>query len=264
MNVIDNIVQNKFEQLIIKKDEKSLETIKKEAMDKVSTKKSHVFYDKLRKGNNTKLIAEYKPASPSQGKINDTDVKTVINNYANEEVDLISVLTEETYFNSCLENLVKAKQITSIPILRKDFLIDEYMIYESALYGADCILLINNIYSDIEKGLEICNNLGIDAIVECHTLDDLLSIKDFGAKIIGINNRNLENFSVNLETTKKLHEFIPDDVYCVSESGVKTSADAYTLKEYGANALLIGTSLLKKKGTSEQSKFIQELKRILK
>jgi indole-3-glycerol phosphate synthase len=152
--------------------------------------------------------------------------------------------------------------MTTKPLLRKDFIIDEYMIYEAALNNASCILLITGICPDIEEYLNISEDLGLDVIIECHDLNNINEISDLNPKIIGVNNRNLSNLSINLETTKKLKKYVPN--YLISESGVKNIEDAQLLKSYGADAILIGTSILKGKSEFEIENYLNQLSYVLK
>lgn len=263
MNVIEKIVENKRQTVMKNKKNKSLDEIKKEAKDFISTKTEKFrFQEKLKDKKTSKLIAEYKPASPSKGNISPLKVEEVIGIYEKYPVDMISVLTEELYFNSNIENFIKASQMTSKPLLRKDFVIDEYMIYESALNNASCILLINGVCPDMEEYINISEELGLDAIIECHNMDDINQVIDLNPKIIGINNRNLSDLSVDLETTKKLKEYVPN--YLISESGVENIEDAKLLKSYGADAVLIGTSILKDKSINEIGNYIKQLSSALK
>lgn len=263
MNVIEKIVENKMKILMKNKNKKSLEEIKKEAYDFVSTKTEKFrFEEKLKEGKTTKLIAEYKPASPSKGDITSLKVEEIIQLYDKYPVDMISVLTEEVYFNSNIENFKTANRLTSKPLLRKDFVVDEYMIYESAINNASCILLINGICPDMDGYINICENLGLDAIIECHDIEDINQVIDLNPKIIGINNRNLTNLTVDLETTEKLRKYVPN--YLISESGVESIEDAQLLKNYGADAVLIGTSILKDRHSSEIGNYINQLSLTLK
>ncbi len=263
MDVINNIINNKKKSLEISKNKLPLEKIKKEVIDKQSTNdKKFRFQEVLKDNSYTKLITEFKPASPSMGDISHMDIKDVISIYDKENVDMISILTEESYFKSNLENFKKATKITNKPLLRKDFVIDEYMIYEAVNNNASCVLLISNICPDIEEYLGLCNDLKIDALVECHTKEEVEKAGDYGSKIIGINNRNLNDFTINLETTKNLRKYVKG--YLISESGVKTPEDAKLLKSYGADAILIGTSVLNNENKTDIEKYINELTKVLK
>ena len=261
MNVIDRIIENKKVTLTQTKKQKPLEKLKEEAIDIVSTKtKLFRFQEKL-KNKTTQLIAEYKPASPSKGNISTLKAEDVIPIYDKNNVDMMSILTEETYFKSNLKNFNIANNLTNKPLLRKDFIIDEYMIYEAAVNNASGILLISGICPNIEEYLNISRNLGLDAVVECHTLEDIESVVDYNPEIIGINNRNLDDFTINLKTTKELKKYVPN--YLISESGVKTIEDAKKLKEYGADGILIGTSILQNNTEKEIEKFIENLINVL-
>lgn len=263
MTVIDEIIKNKRISVNKAKEKKSISLIRKEAEDFSSTKnKYYRFQEELRNNEYTNLIAEYKPASPSQGNISKLKVEDVVSIYDKYPVDMISVLTEESYFKSNLENLKKAELLTEKALLRKDFVIDEYMIYEAATTNASCILLIEGICPDMEKYLNITMDLGLDAIVECHSKRDLENVVDYDPKIIGINNRNLSNFTINLDTTRELREYVPN--YIISESGVKSVSDARLLRDYGADGVLIGTSILKNKDEEKIGDYIKELKNSLK
>lgn len=263
MTVIEKIVDNKRKILMQEKNKKSLDEIKKEAEDFVSTKtKKFRFQEILKNNKTTKLIAEFKPASPSKGDISSLNVEDIIQIYEKNPVDMISVLTEQLYFKSSIENFKKANMLTSKPLLRKDFVVEEYMIYESALNNASCILLINGICPDMEEYINISENLGMDCIIECHDIEDIKEVIDLNPRIIGINNRNLTNLTVDLKTTERLREYVPN--YLISESGVESIEDAKVLKSYGADAILIGTSILKDKDKNEIADYINSLSLTLK
>lgn len=262
MNVIDEIIENKKKILEKTKAKKDLSQIKKEAFDyRESIDEKFRFQSILKKDKTTKLICEYKPASPSKGDISNLDVTEVIKIYDETPVDMISVITEKSYFKSNFRNFQIANENTRKPLLRKDFVIDEYMIYEAAANNASCILLIEGVCPDMEKYLNITYELGIDAIVECHSKDDLENVVDLNPQIIGVNNRNLNDLTINLDTTKYLREYVPN--YMISESGVNTLDDARLLKSYKADALLIGTSILRKNNPSTIKSYIRQLHNVL-
>ncbi|MGN1363282.1 MAG: indole-3-glycerol-phosphate synthase [Methanobrevibacter sp.] len=263
MDKVGQIVENKKKLMIKLKNKKSLNEIKKEAEDFVSTRDNKFrFQEKFDNIKGTKLIAEFKPASPSKGDISSVKIEDVMKIYNESPVDMISCLTEELYFKSNLNNLKKAAEITNKPILRKDFFVDEYMIYEAALNGASCILLISNLDINIEEYKNIASDLGLDSIIECHNKEEIEFANDIKAPIIGINNRNLADFTIDFNTTKNLGQYVNN--YLISESGVETIDDAKLLKSYGADALLIGTSLLKDKKYIETKNFINNLNEVLK
>ena len=263
MNVIEKILMNKRKKLSQQKNKKTLKEMKKEAEDHISTTDNKFrFQEKLKDKTSTKLVAEYKPASPSQGNISTLKPEEVIPLYDSNPVDMISILTEESYFKSSLNNFRKAEQLTDKPLLRKDFVIDKYMIYEAALNNASCILLITGICPNIGEYLSITEDLGLDTIVECHSKKDIEEIEELNPKIIGINNRNLSTLSIDLETTRKLKQYVPN--YLISESGVQNVNEAMQLKSYGADAILVGTSILKGKNDEEITQYITQLNKALK
>lgn len=263
MNVVEKIITNKKKIIAKQKKHKPLNNIRKEATDYISTKNNKFLFEKkIKENNTTKLIAEFKPASPSQGKISNLTPEEIIPLYESNPVDMISVLTEESYFKSNITNFQKARKITTKPLLRKDFVIDKYMLYESALNDANCVLLINGVCPNIEEYLNITKNLGLNAIIECHSLEDIEEVVDLNPKIIGINNRNLSTLEVDLDTTKELREYVPN--YLISESGVQNVEDAALLKSYGADAILIGTSILKGKNKDNIKDYLTQISQTLK
>ena len=190
------------------------------------------------------IIAELKPRSPTEGDlIGNRDILTLASEYEVGGATALSVITSP-HFGGKVETVSRVKSSVSIPVLCKDFVVDEYQVWESFGYGADALLLIEGI-SPVEKLLELVDELGLEAVVECHSAEEIEGAVDAGAKLIGINNRNLRTFTVDLETTAKLAEYVPGDSIMISESGVKTPADARYLFECGADALLIGTALMR-------------------
>jgi indole-3-glycerol phosphate synthase len=207
------------------------------------------FYDALR-ANPTRLsmIAEVKRASPSAGTIAaDFDPLTIARGYEKAGANALSVLTDEKYFQGRLEYLTLIREQVDIPCLRKDFIIHEAQIFEAVVAGADAILLIVAALDQptLEHLLEVASTFQLDALVEVHDLPELERALATDARIIGVNNRNLKHFTVDLGTTEKLAEEVPDDVVLVAESGIKTVADAIRLAEAGADALLVGETLMR-------------------
>ncbi len=194
------------------------------------------------------LIAEIKRRSPSIGIIRkDLDIEETSNIYQENGAKAISVLTDQQYFNGSLDDLRIAKETTSLPILRKDFIIDAYQIYESRVWGADCILLIASILEDSQLAdfIALSRDLGMASIVEVHSAAEIDRALSVSAEIIGINNRNLNDFSCDLKTTIRLVKDIPGDKVKISESGIKDSEDVKNLRESGIDAILVGEVLLK-------------------
>lgn len=193
------------------------------------------------------IIAEIKRRSPSKGLIREhVDPVRIAEIYEAHGARALSVLTDEAYFGGSLEDLRQVREATSLPILRKDFVVDPYQIYEARAAGADAILLIVAILTaeEIRTFLRIARDLDIDALVEVHTLAEQDRALDADARIIGINNRDLKTFTVDLRTTLELVRSIPDDRIMVSESGIRDRADLIRLQEAGVHAVLIGEALM--------------------
>lgn len=196
------------------------------------------------------LIAEIKFASPSAGIIcKKTDPVTIGKIYENAGAAAISLLTDKKFFGGDLNHLSRLKKAISLPVLRKDFIIDEVQVMESFLGGADAILLIARILShrQLKDLRDICHDLGMAALVEVHDRQDIEKAVACGADIVGINNRDLNTFNVSLETTLKLAPLVPEGHIIVSESGIKNKGDLQLLKQAGIQAVLVGTSLMKSK-----------------
>jgi indole-3-glycerol phosphate synthase len=194
------------------------------------------------------VIAEVKKASPSAGIIApDFDAVAVATTYDRAGASAISVLTDEKYFQGHLSFLPKIRAVTSIPLLRKDFIIDDLQIWEASVAGADAILLIVAALSQdqLRHLLETAAACQLDALVEVHDRPELERALETDARIIGINNRNLRTFEVHLETTAELSEEVPDEIILVSESGIRTTEDARRVHSWGANAILVGEALMR-------------------
>jgi indole-3-glycerol phosphate synthase len=193
------------------------------------------------------LIAEVKKASPSRGVLcPDLDPVALGRSFAENGAAAISVLTEVNNFKGSPEYLAVIKDKVNIPLLRKDFIFDEYQIYESAAYGADALLLIVAILSkeQLTRLLKLSNKLGMDCLVEVHNERELEQALESKTKIIGINNRDLNTFEIDINTTRKLMPFVPVGISVVSESGIKSRDDIITMMECGVNAVLVGEALV--------------------
>ncbi|MGA9362803.1 MAG: indole-3-glycerol phosphate synthase TrpC [Bacteroidota bacterium] len=192
-------------------------------------------------------IAEVKKRSPSRGLLSeDFDPRKIARQYEQGGASAISVLTDGEFFGGGLEDLTKVKENVSLPVLRKDFIIDEYQIHEARAYGADAILLISEILSegDVQGFVELAGKLGMAAIVESHKAEGIEKAKSAGAQIIGVNNRDLNNFTLDLETSFRMRPLIPDGVVAISESGIKSSGDLQRLRDAGYRGALIGETLM--------------------
>ena len=201
-----------------------------------------------RRDNQIAIIAEIKKASPSSGLIAEPfDPIAIAENYERSGAEAISVLTDQTFFQGSLTDLIDVRRHVSLPILRKDFIVDEIQIAESVLAGASAVLLIVAALEGKELLTlsEAAVRYHLDALVEVHTVEDLDCALDIGAQIIGINNRNLSTFEVDLSVTEQLSELVPADVVLVSESGFKTAQDVLRAHWCGVDAILVGEALMR-------------------
>ena len=208
------------------------------------------------------LIAEIKPRSPSAGELMVQPPLEVADLYAKSGADIISVLTDKPYFGGSLELLKEVRARVPQAILRKDFIIDEYQVYETFLSGADAFLLIANILREenIIKFIGLAEALDLDYLLEVHDAEEIEKALRCGAGLIGINNRDLKSLKVDIETTQKLIQYIPSYIPVVSESGIETAADVRRVREWGARGILVGTSILQSDNPLEK---IKELKQAL-
>ena len=219
-------------------------------------RKDFIFKNAL-SGNKIKIISEIKKASPSKGLIcQDFDPIKIAKEYNEAKTDCISILTEPYFFLGNNAYIKDVKKVTDIPILRKDFIIDEKQIYESKIIGADCILLICAILDEkkLKEFLNLAHKLCLSALVEAHNEDEIKTALNCNAEIIGVNNRNLKTFEVDFNNTFKLRKLVPDDIIFVSESGIKTREDIIKLEENNVNAVLIGETFMKSKNKIEEIK----------
>ena len=198
-------------------------------------------------GTHTRLIAEAKRASPSKGLLcSNFNPVELAKNYAQGGAAAISVLTEANYFEGSLDHLAAIREEIRLPLLRKDFIFDPYQVYESCAYGADALLLIVATLSQeqLEELLSLSHSLGLSCLVEVHHENEVEKALTSQAKIIGINNRDLNTFKVDIDTTRRLAPLIPPGHIIVSESGINRRSDVEKLKEWGVNAVLVGEALV--------------------
>ena len=245
---------------IVKATEKRLATVSAEQRQTVvnAAKKLPVTEDFLFKKALAKdglsFICEVKKASPSKGIIaEDFPYLGIAKSYEKAGADAVSVLTEPEFFKGSGEYLREISQSISLPCLRKDFIIDEYQIYEAKTLGASAVLLICAILDDekLKSYLELAHSLGLSALVETHNREELMRAVNSGAEIIGVNNRDLKTFNVDLNTTKQLFAKAPSGKILVSESGIHTESDIELVKAAGANAVLIGEAFMRSENKSE-------------
>ncbi|WP_099469846.1 indole-3-glycerol phosphate synthase TrpC [Konateibacter massiliensis] len=251
--ILDDIVRDKRKRLEESKKKISEGEMKRLAM--ASERQSVSFYEALAKPG-LSIIGEFKKASPSMGVIKSKIELTDRIDQYNEAVDAISCLTEEDYFNGSIAYLKQIREMSDLPIIRKDFIIDEYQIYEAKTIGADAILLIAAILDDKEMKVfyDLAYHLGMDVLVEVHDEEEMQRALHLQAKIIGVNNRNLKDFTISLETTKRLSELVTEGTVFVSESGVTTEEDIAFLKGCKVNALLIGRAFMESENPRELAK----------
>jgi indole-3-glycerol phosphate synthase len=205
------------------------------------------FFGAIKREGELSVIAEIKKASPSKGLIRaDFDPAEIARQYTKAGVQAISVLTERDFFQGNDENLIKVRQTAPVPILRKDFIIDLWQVYQSRGMGADAVLLIVSILPDdlLNKMMVVSGILGMHCLVEVHDEEELARALKAGAKIIGINNRDLKTFRTDIKVTESLINLIPHDRAVVSESGIKTAEDMRYLRGLGVDAVLIGEALM--------------------
>jgi indole-3-glycerol phosphate synthase len=253
MNILNEIVKKKAERLQYAKSTIPINELKKCIQD---IDKARDFRTAIKRNDEKiRLIAEIKRASPSKGLIRkDFDLIKIASVYDEKPVIAISVLTEEDFFQGHLSYIKVVKDITSKPVLRKDFIFDEYQIYESRVNHADAILLIAAILdkNQAEEYLHLAKELGLHILFEVHDEDDLEKALLIDADIIGINNRNLKTLKIDLSTTMRLKKDIPKDKIVVSESGIKNRADVVRLIDARIDAMLIGTSLMEAEDIGEK------------
>ncbi|MCD7722877.1 MAG: indole-3-glycerol phosphate synthase TrpC [Clostridiales bacterium] len=242
LNEIAAYTKERYAAIKKKESEKSV-TAKALAM-----KKGAFEFEKALGAPGLSFICEIKKASPSKGLISpDFPYLKIALEYEKGGADCISCLTEPRWFLGADEYLRKIKAAVSIPVLRKDFTLSSYQIYEAKLLGADCVLLICALLSEsqIREYIAICNDLGISALVEAHSEPETETALRAGARIVGVNNRNLNDFSVDVSNSARMRRLIPENIIYVSESGVKSRADIETLQANNTNAVLIGEALMR-------------------
>ncbi len=245
MSILDRITGKKKERLDYIKGKIPLSDLKARIAD---AEKPRDFKGAIGKRQvRIRLIAEIKQASPLKGAIRtDFDLRGIARIYEEKAVDAVSVLTEEDFFCGDLKYIPSVKGVTTKPVLRKDFIFDEYQILESRAWGADAILLIASLLDRVqaEEYLALSRELGFSALFEVHSFDELEKALRVNAEIIGINNRDLKTLTVDLNTTFRLKGQIPSDRVVVSESGIRTRDDVARLAGAGVDAILVGASLM--------------------
>jgi indole-3-glycerol phosphate synthase len=259
MNILDKIIIDKRREVLLKK-----------SIIPVTQLEHSVFFEKQTislsqnlRHSNTGIIAEHKRRSPSKSVINqDFTVEEVVKGYENAGACGISVLTDAKYFGGSLDDLLLARATVSIPLLRKEFIIDEYQILEAKAHGADVILLIAAVLTqeEIKQLSEFAQSLNLEVLMEVHNLEELQKSIMPSLNMLGVNNRNLKTFEVSLDFSKELAVHIPNEFVKVSESGISTIEAIQELKPYGYQGFLIGENFMKTDNAGQSAKaFIEKI-----
>ena len=266
--ILDDIVEKKKIRLAKRKENITLEQIKNKAEKIVEEENKTItgYVNKFKDAFSKKglsVIGEYKKASPSKGVIQeDFNLEQIKKFYDYMEVDAFSVLTEEDYFKGCDDYISALKKMCETPILRKDFVIDFYQIYEAKVLGADGILLIAAVLKDsLGDYYNEAKKFNLQPLVEVHNKEELDLALKYDCDIIGINNRDLKTFNVSLDTFKELKQYVPDDKILISESGIMSLNDLNKIKSYGAHGVLIGEFFMRNIFNNE---FKEQYKKMMK
>lgn len=255
-NILNAIIENKKMEVAALKTLLPLEAVQKAINH---SRSSRPFFELFEQG--PILIGEIKPKSPSHGALT-TNPLSIAHIYADSDIDCISVLTDQKYFGGGVELLQQVRAIAPQPIFRKEFVVDVYQIYESAMIEADAVLLIASVLDDatLRECINACNECSLGYIVEIHAREDVEKALRAHARVIGINNRNLDTLTIDLSVTEEMMRLIPSTTYAVSESGIQTVSDVRRVTAAGARGILVGASILTAENSLTQ---ITNLKRAL-
>lgn len=257
--ILDELAQTAAKRVAEDKKNISLDEMKQKAY---ALPKGDFRFEKVLSHRSGRVICEVKKASPSKGIISqDFPYLDIAAEYEKIGADCISCLTEPSRFLGSDKIFTDIRHRVNIPMLRKDFTVDEYQIYQSKVMGADAVLLICSILNSeqLKEYIGICDTLGISALVEAHNQDEIKTAVKAGARIIGVNNRNLKDFSIDLENAVSLRRMIPRNLIFIAESGIASPEDAAKMLNYGANAVLVGEAFMKSDDKSGFLKRIREL-----
>ena len=260
MNILDQLAEHARQRVEATKQQVPLAEVKRQAL---ALPKGDFRFEQALNRPGLSFICECKKASPSKGLIApEFPYLQIAKDYEAAGADAISVLTEPKWFLGSETYLQEIASAVSTPCLRKDFTVDEYMIYEAKLLGASAVLLICSILSDaqLKAYRELCDVLGLSALVEAHDETEIRRALNAGARIMGVNNRNLKDFTVDTENSRRLRELVPPEVLFVSESGVRTAEDVAAVRAMGADAVLIGETLMR---ALDKTAKLRELKGLL-
>jgi indole-3-glycerol phosphate synthase len=245
---LDTILSVTREKVAERRSASDIDRLKATAYEFRSQRGKYQLSGAMARTDRTNIIAEIKRASPSKGVINDKiDVAETATMYERGGASAISVLTEEQFFKGSLEDLRRVRAAAGLTILRKDFTVHEFQIYEAAAAGADAILLIVAALTaeNLLDFQQLAHDLGLDALVEVHTQDELEIAADVGAKLIGVNNRNLRTFDVSLDVSRELIKRRPENALMIAESGISTREQIKELSNLGYNGFLVGEALMR-------------------
>ncbi|TET52744.1 MAG: indole-3-glycerol phosphate synthase TrpC [Anaerolineales bacterium] len=242
--ILDEIVAWKREEVARAKSERPLELVREQAAQASPVRD----FEAAMRARGVSLVAEVKRASPSKGLLRpDLDPASLAREYESSGASAISVLTDERFFQGHLDHLRDVRQSAELPVLRKDFLLESYQVFEARAAGADAVLLITAALEqgELEDMLRIATDLGMAALVEAHDEREMERALSAGPRIIGVNNRDLRTFVVDLATTERLRSMVPEDVLLIAESGIRTRADVERMVAVGVDAVLVGEALLR-------------------
>lgn len=261
MTILDQIIASKKREVALKK---SIIPIKQLEESVLFERKTSSLVQHL-SNSSSGIIAEHKRRSPSKSIINHSDaVEDIVKGYENGGASGISILTDNQYFGGSLDDLILARATTHLPLLRKDFMVDEYQIIEAKAFGADVILLIAAVLTreEVKTLSELAKSLQLEVLLEIHNQEELDKSIMPSLDLIGVNNRNLKTFEVNLDYSKQLAEQIPNDFIRISESGIDSTEEILELKEYGFKGFLMGEYFMKSENPErEMNEFIKKINR---
>lgn len=249
MTILDELAAFARERVKNAKEAVGMEEMKARALDIASHKTVEAFrFEKALAGPDIAFICEVKKASPSKGLIAENfPYVEIAREYEAAGAECISVLTEPKWFLGSGEYLREITEAVNTPCIRKDFTVDEYMIYEAKVLGASAVLLICSLLETrtLERYIQIADSLGLSALVEAHDEEEIRSAVASGARMIGVNNRNLKNFTVDVHNSERLRKMVPDGILFVAESGIRNADDVRAMREAGADACLVGETLMR-------------------
>lgn len=261
-DILEQIAADKRIQVEEEKKVISLEKMEKMALAAKNGLPEFAFENALKK-EGMSFICEVKKASPSKGVIApDFPYVDIAKAYEQAGADCLSILTEPKYFLGCDQYLLEIREAVKLPILRKDFTVDTYQIYQAKVIGADAVLLICSLMDMgfMKECIQICDKLGLTALAETHDEEEIQMAVDAGARVIGVNNRNLKDFTIDIQNSTKLRKFAPEGTVFVAESGIKTREDINTFEEEKVDAVLVGEILMRAENKKQK---LNELKGII-